>query len=96
MKLQNKIYLSVLGILVLISFLVLLFYYTQDFEEKLTFLNSINYKDIEMLEIPVPSIAKQHKLVEKYETGLEMYKSKIEQAEQEWSIIIKEVQDNLF
>ena len=45
---KNQIYIAVIGVLLMISFSLLLLYYTQEFNEKISFKNTINYADIEV------------------------------------------------
>lgn len=57
---------------------------------------NINFQDIEMLEVPVPSLENQKTLVEKYDAGLEKFRTIIRSAEDDWNRLKNEVQDELF
>lgn len=57
---------------------------------------NINYQDIEMLDVPVPSLETQKELVSKYEKGLEKYQEVLKSAQVEWNKIKTEIQNDLF
>ena len=46
---------------------------------------NINYQDINMLEVPTPSLEEQNEIVTKYNSALENYISIITKAEKEWN-----------
>jgi len=57
---------------------------------------NINYQDIEMLEVPIPSMENQKELVSKYEKGLEKFNAVIKSAQDEWDRLKTEIQNELF
>ena len=57
---------------------------------------NINIQDIEMLEVPVPTMEIQKELVSKYDAGLEKYNNIIRTADDEWNKLKTEIQGKLF
>lgn len=57
---------------------------------------NINYKDIELLEVPVPPMAKQEKIINDYNEGLSLYIKTISAAEEAWNKIQADIQKNLY
>ena len=57
---------------------------------------NINYKDIEMINVPVPSMTIQCELIKKYNDGKKMYDEEIKTAEEKWKHVKGEVIENLY
>ncbi len=57
---------------------------------------NINYKDIELLEVPVPPMDKQVKMINDYNEGLALYIKTISAAEEAWRKIQSDIQKNLY
>lgn len=57
---------------------------------------NINYKDIEMINVPVPSMTTQCELIKKYNDGKRMYDEEIKIAEEKWKHVKGEVVENLY
>lgn len=57
---------------------------------------NINYKDIELLEVPVPPMEKQEKIINDYNEGLSLYIKTIHAAEEAWNKIQADIQKDLY
>ena len=56
---------------------------------------NISYKELNNLEIPLPSIEEQKQIAEKYVEELEIYKKSIEAAENRWHSVLAELQGRI-
>ena len=56
---------------------------------------NISYKELNNLEIPLPSIEEQKQITEKYVEELEIYKKSIEAAENRWHSVLAELQGRI-
>ena len=54
---------------------------------------NISYKDLNALEIPVPSIEEQHMKADEYEKELEIYKETVEVAEKRWNKVLDKLRE---
>lgn len=54
---------------------------------------NISYKDLNALEIPVPSIEEQHVKADEYEKELEIYKETVEVAEKRWNKVLDKLRE---
>lgn len=57
---------------------------------------NINYKDIELLEVPIPPLDEQKKLIYEYEMGRDIYVKTIKDAEDTWLKIQKDIERKLY
>ena len=57
---------------------------------------NINTKDIELIEVPIPSINDQEVLVEKYNNGLSFYQKTVKAAQETWNNIQDDILNNLY
>ena len=53
---------------------------------------SISYKDLNVLEVPLPDMKKQQAVVKEYKDELKKYKETVEAAEQRWCEVLKRLQ----
>ena len=53
---------------------------------------NISYKDLNVLEVPLPSMKKQQAVVKEYQDELEKYRKAVEAAEQRWNEVLKKLQ----
>lgn len=60
-----------------------------------TILN-INYKDIEMIKVPVPLIEEQNNIIKEYEEGKRIYNETINAAKEAWNKIKHDVENQLY
>ena len=56
---------------------------------------NISYKELNNLEIPLPSMEEQKQIAEKYVEELEIYKKSIEAAENRWHSVLAELQGRI-
>jgi len=56
---------------------------------------NISYKELNHIEIPLPSIEEQRSIAEEYERELEDYKKAIQAAENRWSSTIARLQGRI-
>ena len=56
---------------------------------------NISYKELNNLEIPLPSMEEQKQIAEKYVEELEIYKKSIEAAENRWHSVLAELQSRI-
>ncbi len=57
---------------------------------------NINYQDINMLEVPIPTIQEQDEIISKYEIALNKYLDVVNKAEEEWNKVKNEIHRNLY
>jgi len=57
---------------------------------------NINYKDIEMLEVPIPPLDLQEALIAEYQIGRDIYARTLKSAEEEWLKIQKNIERKLY
>lgn len=57
---------------------------------------NINYQDIKMLEVPIPSLESQKEIVSKYEEALKNYLDVVNKAERKWNEIKDEIHESLY
>ena len=57
---------------------------------------NINYKDLELLKVPVPSMDLQKSIIKEYENGKKVYENKINAAENEWNEIKNDIDNKLY
>ncbi|MCD8158786.1 MAG: restriction endonuclease subunit S [Clostridiales bacterium] len=55
---------------------------------------NVSYKELNNMEIPLPSIDKQKEIAEEYNKELKIYKKSIQEAENRWSSALTELQKN--
>ena len=53
---------------------------------------NISYKDLNVLEVPLPNMKKQQAVVKEYQDELEKYRKTVEAAEQRWNEVLKKLQ----
>ena len=56
---------------------------------------NISYKELNNIEIPLPSIEEQKAIAEEYTRELEVYKKSIQEAENRWNSILAKLQDRI-
>ena len=56
---------------------------------------NISYKELNNIEIPLPSIEEQKSIAEEYEKELEVYKKAIRAAENRWSTTLARLQGRI-
>ena len=56
---------------------------------------NISYKELNNIEIPLPSIEEQKSIAEEYEKELEAYKKAIQAAETRWSSTLARLQGRI-
>ena len=56
---------------------------------------NISYKELNNIEIPLPSIEEQKSIAEEYEKELEAYKKAIQAAENRWSSTLARLQGRI-
>lgn len=56
---------------------------------------NISYKELNNIEIPLPSIEEQKSIAEEYEKELEVYKKAIRAAENRWSSTLARLQGRI-
>ena len=53
---------------------------------------NISYKDLKVLEIPLPALDKQEAVAKEYLEELERYKTTVSEAEKRWSDVVEKLQ----
>ena len=56
---------------------------------------NISYKELNNIEIPLPSMEEQKSIAEEYEKELEIYKKTIQSAENRWSSTLARLQERI-
>ena len=57
---------------------------------------NINYKDTEMIKVPVPPIDEQNSIIKEYEEGKRIYEEKVNAAKEAWNKIKSDVENQLY
>ena len=57
---------------------------------------NINYKDIEIIKVPVPPIDEQNSIIKEYEEGKRIYEEKVNAAKEAWNKIKSDVENQLY
>lgn len=57
---------------------------------------NINYRDLGGIEVPVPPLEQQDRLVEEYQAGLQRYQQAVSEAEREWETVLEHVRAGLY
>lgn len=56
---------------------------------------NISYRELNNIEIPLPSIEEQKQIAETYTKELEVYKKAIQEAESRWGSVLSELQERI-
>ena len=60
-------------------------------QQGMTVMN-ISYKDLNVLEVPLPSMEKQQAVVKEYQEELKKYRDTVAAAEKRWDEVLKKLQ----
>ena len=56
---------------------------------------NISYRDLKIMEIPLPAIERQRELAEEYEKELRVYQTSIQEAEKRWRSVVSRLQGEM-
>ena len=56
---------------------------------------NISYKELNNIEIPLPSVEEQKQIADTYTREFEVYKKTIQEAESRWSSVLAELQERI-
>ena len=57
---------------------------------------NINYKDVEELEVPIPSIERQNEIIHEYKKEFELYQTRLKEVQENWADFWNDFQKELY